>query len=57
MDMSEMLPESVEKEIKWAAEISMGTEISEEDIFNIKNLCDQVSYVFFHLKKKLFLAT
>jgi len=42
MDMSEMLPESVEKEIKWAAEISMGTEISEEDIFNIKNLCDQV---------------
>jgi len=42
MDMSEILPENIEKEIKWAAEISMGTEISEEDIFNIKNLCDQV---------------
>jgi len=42
MDMSEILPETIEKEVKWAAEISMGTEISEEDIFNIKNLCDQV---------------
>ncbi|XP_005097537.1 nucleolar protein 58 isoform X2 [Aplysia californica] len=42
MDMSEILPEHLEKEVKWAAEISMGTEISEEDIFNIKNLCDQV---------------
>ncbi|XP_059139251.1 nucleolar protein 58-like [Physella acuta] len=42
MDMSDILPEHLEKELKWAAEISMGTEISEEDIFNIKNLCDQV---------------
>lgn len=42
MDMSDILPENVEKEVKYAAEISMGTEISEEDIFNIKNLCDQV---------------
>lgn len=42
MDMSEILPEHLEKEVKWAAEISMGTEISEEDILNIKSLCDQV---------------
>lgn len=41
-DLSDILPEHLEKELKWAAEISMGTEISTEDIFNIKNLCDQV---------------
>lgn len=28
--------------MKEAAEISMGTEISEEDITNIKHLCEQV---------------
>ncbi|XP_055869988.1 nucleolar protein 58-like [Biomphalaria glabrata] len=42
MDFSEILPENLETELKWAAEISMGTEISEEDIFNIKSLCEQV---------------
>merc|ERR1711910_34207 len=42
MDMSDVVPENIEKEVKWAAEISMGTEISQEDIFNISNLCDQV---------------
>jgi len=42
MDMSDIVPENIEKEVKWAAEISMGTEISQEDIFNISNLCDQV---------------
>ncbi|BFZ21657.1 hypothetical protein BsWGS_24696 [Bradybaena similaris] len=41
-DLSAILPEHLEKELKWAAEISMGTEIASEDIFNIKNLCDQV---------------
>lgn len=29
--------------MKAAAEISMGTEVSEEDINNILHLCDQVS--------------
>uniref|UniRef100_A0A0B7AUP0 Nucleolar protein 58 n=1 Tax=Arion vulgaris TaxID=1028688 RepID=A0A0B7AUP0_9EUPU len=42
IDLSDILPEHLEKELKWAAEISMGTEISSEDIFNIKNLCEQV---------------
>merc|ERR550519_1462196 len=37
-DLSDILPE----EVKEAAEISMGTEISEEDIINIKHLCQQV---------------
>merc|ERR1712083_493081 len=37
-----VLPEEVEEKVKEAAEISMGTEISEEDITNIKYLCGQV---------------
>ncbi|XP_071977306.1 nucleolar protein 58 [Engystomops pustulosus] len=41
-DLSELLPEEVEAEVKAAAEISMGTEVSEEDISNILHLCDQV---------------
>merc|ERR1712096_470160 len=41
-DMSEVLPEEVEEKVKEAAEISMGTEISDEDITNIKHLCQQV---------------
>nr|AAH77204.1 MGC78950 protein [Xenopus laevis] len=41
-DLSELLPEEVETEVKAAAEISMGTEVSEEDINNILHLCDQV---------------
>ncbi|KAJ1567250.1 Nucleolar protein 58 [Cladochytrium tenue] len=41
-DLSTVLPEELEKEVKDAAEISMGTEISDEDITNITHLCDQV---------------
>lgn len=41
-DLSEMLPEEIEAEVKLAAEISMGTEVSEQDINNIQHLCDQV---------------
>uniref|UniRef100_A0A8C1NL37 Nucleolar protein 58 n=1 Tax=Cyprinus carpio TaxID=7962 RepID=A0A8C1NL37_CYPCA len=42
MDLSDILPEEIEAEVKLAAEISMGTEVSEEDIANIMHLCDQV---------------
>ena len=42
MDFSSILPEELEQEVKDAAEISMGTEISDEDIQNIIFLCDQV---------------
>ena len=42
MDFSAVLPEEVASELKTAAEISMGTEVSDEDINNIKYLCDQV---------------
>eukprot|EP00117_Sycon_ciliatum_P019534 scpid66898/ scgid17684/ Nucleolar protein 58; Nucleolar protein 5 len=41
-DFSDFLPEEVEEELKAAAEISMGTEISDEDIMNITQLCDQI---------------
>lgn len=41
-DLSDILPEDVEEKVKEAAEISMGTEISEEDILNIQSLCDEI---------------
>lgn len=42
LDFSELLAEEVEVEMKAAAEISMGTEVSEEDIENVLMLCTQV---------------
>jgi nucleolar protein 58 len=42
VDFSDILPEEVETEMKEAAEISMGTEVSAEDTENILMLCDQV---------------
>jgi nucleolar protein 58 len=41
-ELNDILPEDVEQKVKEAAEVSMGTEISEEDLTNISNLCDQV---------------
>jgi nucleolar protein 58 len=41
-DFTSILPEALQNEIREAAQISMGTEVSEEDIDNIKELCDQV---------------
>jgi len=41
-DLSEVLPEELEEKVKEAAEISMGTEISDEDILNINHLCHQI---------------
>jgi len=41
-DFSDVMPEEVEAELKEAAEISMGTEVNDEDITNILMLCDQV---------------
>jgi len=44
-DLSEILPEDVEENVKEAAEVSMGTEISDADIANIQELCDQVTNI------------
>ncbi len=41
-DLSDILPEEMEVAIKAASEISMGTEITEEDLHNIQLLADQV---------------
>ena len=41
-DLSDILPGDVEDKVKEAAEISMGTEISDFDILNIHQLCKQV---------------
>ncbi|KAL8396965.1 hypothetical protein RB594_003886 [Gaeumannomyces avenae] len=41
-DLSEVLPEEIENAVKAAADLSMGTEISEEDLENITLLADQV---------------
>lgn len=41
-DFSSILPEDLEAVVKAAAEISMGTEISDSDITHINSLCDQV---------------
>jgi nucleolar protein 58 len=41
-DLSEILPEEIEGAIKAAAEISMGTDITDEDLDNIRALADQV---------------
>lgn len=42
LDLSGILPEDIEKDVKDAAEISMGTEISETDEKHIIALCDQI---------------
>lgn len=41
-DFTDIVSEQVDEELKQAAQISMGTEISEEDVINIRALCDQV---------------
>jgi nucleolar protein 58 len=42
-DLSKVgVPEEIEVEVKSAAETSMGTEITEEDLSNILTLCDRV---------------
>lgn len=41
-ELSDILPSDLEEKVKEAAEISMGTEISDEDIINIQQLCDEI---------------
>lgn len=41
-DMSSILPEEIEERVKSAAEVSMGTEITQIDLDNIKCLADQI---------------
>ena len=41
-DLTDILPEEIETAVKAAAEVSMGTEITEEDLENIQALAEQV---------------
>lgn len=41
-DLSEILPEEIETAVKAAAEVSMGTEITTDDLDNIQSLAEQV---------------
>ena len=41
-DLAEVLPEEIEASVKAAAEVSMGTEITAEDLENIQALAEQV---------------
>ena len=41
-DFSDILAEEVEAAMKESANVSMGTDISAEDVANIKELCTQV---------------
>ena len=50
VDLSDVLPEEIETRVKEAAEISMGTEISDLDMLNIRHLCDQVYFLDTHQK-------
>jgi len=44
-DLSDVMPEDMEHSVKEAAEVSMGTEVSKDDIENISDLCDQVTTI------------
>lgn len=52
-DLSEVLPEDIEAQLKETAEVSMGTEITEFDLENIQCLADQV-IEFTEYREKLF---
>ncbi|CAK9294567.1 unnamed protein product [Gordionus sp. m RMFG-2023] len=59
-DLSEIVSEDVEEQIKVAAQISMGTEISLDDILNIGFMCEQIlemydyrSQLFDYLKNRV----
>ncbi|XP_077514638.1 nop5 ribonucleoprotein [Amblyomma americanum] len=41
-DLSDILPEDLESSVKELAEVSMGTEVSDEDIRNIQHLCHEI---------------
>lgn len=46
IDLSSILNPIVEEQVKTAAEISMGTEIAEDDIEHIVQMCDEVIFFF-----------
>ena len=53
VDMSELVDPNVEEEIKNASIVSMGSEISQEDLENIQSLCQQTIEIV-HYREQLF---
>lgn len=45
IDLSSILSPNLEEQVKAAAEISMGTEIAEDDIQHIVQMCDEVLFL------------
>lgn len=45
IDLSSILSPALEDQVKTAAEISMGTEIADDDIQHIVQMCDEVIFV------------
>lgn len=45
IDLSSILSPALEEQVKTAAEISMGTEIAEDDIQHIVQMCDEVTFL------------
>nr|CAG8478950.1 9867_t:CDS:2 [Entrophospora candida] len=41
-DLSSILPEELDKQVKEAAEVSMGSEITQDDLESISQFCDQI---------------
>ncbi|KAI6093027.1 nucleolar protein nop5 [Hypoxylon rubiginosum] len=57
-DFSEILPEDIESRVKTAAEVSMGTEILDFDLDNIKLLAEQViSFTEYRQQLSLYLTS
>mmetsp|Transcript_2185 Transcript_2185/g.4344 ORF Transcript_2185/g.4344 Transcript_2185/m.4344 type:complete len:470 (+) Transcript_2185:244-1653(+) len=44
-ELGDVLDEETEQELKEAVQVSMGTEVSDDDISNIQSLCDQVIHL------------
>lgn len=52
VDLSSILSPALESQVKTAAEVSMGTEIAEDDILHIVQMCDEVflKFVFIYFR-------
>lgn len=55
IDLSSILSPALEDQVKTAAEISMGTEIAEDDIQHIVQMCDEVIFLVIFNYYNLFL--
>lgn len=55
IDLSSILSPALEDQVKTAAEISMGTEIADDDIQHIVQMCDEVLFFIIQSLDALYL--